>query len=568
MSSRPHPRGRGRGGLGQGVLLRRGLRCRRRRRCARRHRQRRFHRDRRGRRLFRLRLREAALHRRFRLGHRLALQLVDRLLQHEVVRRAEFDRLALAILLPLFRRLLVVLLFELTQLVHALLLAHLLLLLLVRILRVREVVRVVHFARDERVVRIAVRILIDRQVRANALVLDRAAARRVVVRGREAQRGVGGHRAHGLHRALAERRLAENDRAVLILQRARDDLRRRRGVRVRQHDDRQRLEDRRHALQRIAVERRQAIVLVGVAIDLLRVRDLAVRRHDDRVRRQERARDADRALQQAAAIVAQVDDQALQVRLLTRDVLQLRGEVGHRALLEARDAHITDAGLHHLRLHALHADDRARDGERERAVVGLAEDRQRDLRARIAAHLLDRLVERHAAHRLVVDARDEVARTDAGAERGRVLDRRDDLDEPIFRRDLDAETREAALRLLLQFLVVGLVEIRRVRIEARHHALDRGGEKLLVVDRRYVFMLDLPEYFGEEPQLVEWQRLGGGLLGRRGKLQGCKCAGSKARGDQADVFQVLSHKVCCGRRARGSVIGGEERRTSITAHLS
>ncbi len=42
-----------------------------------------------------------------------------------------------------------------------------------------------------------------------------------------------------------------------------------------------------------------------------------------------------------------------------------------------------------------------------------------------------------------------------------------------------------------------------MRIEARHHALDRGGEQLLVVDRFDVLMLDLPEDFGKKAQLVE-----------------------------------------------------------------
>lgn len=196
----------------------------------------------------------------------------------------------------------------------------------------------------------------------------------------------------------------------------------------------------------------------------------------------------------------------------------------------------------------------ARDGERERAVVALAEDGQRDLRARLAAHLLDGLVERHAAHRFVVDARDEVARTDAGAERGRVFDRRNDLDEPVFRRDFDTQAGEAALRLFLKLFVIGLVEIGRVRIEARHHALDGGGEELFIVDGFDVFVLDLPEDFGEEPQLIERQRRRCGLLSGCGNLQGGERAGGNAYGDQAEVFQVLSHKGCV-RNRMSSIVG-------------
>ncbi len=235
--------------------------------------------------------------------------------------------------------------------------------------------------------------------------------------------------------------------------------------------------------------------------------------------------------------------ETLQVRLLAREILQLRGEIGNGAFLEARDADIAVTRLRNLHLHRLHANQSARHGDREGPVVGLAEDRERDLRARLAAHLLDGLVERHAAHRLVVDARDQVARTDAGAKRGRVLDRRNHLDQPVFRRNFDAEARETALRLFLKLFVVGLVEIGRVRIETRHHALDRGGQELLVVDRFDVFMLDLPENFGKQSQLIERQGRGRGLLGGGGDLEGCKRAGREARGDQADVFQVLSHRV-------------------------
>jgi hypothetical protein len=70
----------------------------------------------------------------------------------------------------------------------------------------------------------------------------------------------------------------------------------------------------------------------------------------------------------------------------------------------------------------------------------------------LAPHQLDRFVQRHALHRLVVDLDDQVARLDAGPKGRRVLDRRDHLDEAVLGADLDAEAAELALGADLQLL--------------------------------------------------------------------------------------------------------------------
>ena len=58
---------------------------------------------------------------------------------------------------------------------------------------------------------------------------------------------------------------------------------------------------------------------------------------------------------------------------------------------------------------------------------------------------LDRLVERHALHRLVVEADDQVAgRTPARC--AGVSSIGDDLDEPVLHADLDAQAAELAAR--------------------------------------------------------------------------------------------------------------------------
>ena len=72
----------------------------------------------------------------------------------------------------------------------------------------------------------------------DALGLDRAARRRVIARRGQAQRAVLAERHDGLHGALAERARADQRRALVILQRAGDDLRGRGRAAVDQHDQR------------------------------------------------------------------------------------------------------------------------------------------------------------------------------------------------------------------------------------------------------------------------------------------------------------------------------------------
>src|SRR5690606_8593867 len=77
-----------------------------------------------------------------------------------------------------------------------------------------------------------------RDVGRDADLLDRATRRRVVERGGEAQARAVLERVDGLHRALAEGVLAEHERAALVLERARHDLRGAGAAGVHEHDDR------------------------------------------------------------------------------------------------------------------------------------------------------------------------------------------------------------------------------------------------------------------------------------------------------------------------------------------
>ena len=159
------------------------------------------------------------------------------------------------------------------------------------------------------------------------------------------------------------------------------------------------------------------------------------------------------------------------------------GERFAGVFLELRDAEIGVAGLEQLGFHALDLDHGARQRHDDGLGFAFAHDGQRDLGIGLAAHALDRIVERHALDRGFVELDDQVARLDAGARGRRIVDRRDDLDEPVFHADFDAQAAEFALRADLQFAERILVEIGRMRVEPGEHAGDGFGDELLVVDR-------------------------------------------------------------------------------------
>src|SRR5579864_327480 len=129
----------------------------------------------------------------------------------------------------------------------------------------------------------------------DALGLDRLAGRRVVARRGQAQRAIAAaERNDGLHRSLAERAGADQRRALVVLQRAGDDFRRRSRAAIDQDDERL-------ALGEVARMRRAALGFLGVA----------AAGRDDLAALEERVGDRDRLLQEPARIVAQVDDVAL-----------------------------------------------------------------------------------------------------------------------------------------------------------------------------------------------------------------------------------------------------------------
>ena len=131
----------------------------------------------------------------------------------------------------------------------------------------------------------------------------------------------------------------------------------------------------------------------------------------------------------------------------------------------------------------------------------LRRDAKLDLGVHRAAHLLDRLVEGQALHRLAVEMGDDVVGHDAGLGRRRLVDRRDDLDQAVFHGDLDAEAAELAARLHLHVAEALGVHVARMRVEAGQHAVDRRFDQLGVVRLLDVVGADPLEHVAEQAEL-------------------------------------------------------------------
>src|SRR6516165_9021581 len=321
----------------------------------------------------------------------------------------------------------------------------------------------------------------------DTLRLDRASRGGEVARGSQPQRAIAGaERNDGLHRPLAERARADDGRAPVILKRTCHDFRGRGRAAVDQHDDRL-------VLGEVARARIEALGFLGVA---------AARRHDLTLL-QERIGDGDRLIEQPTRIVAQVDDEALEL------VAGLGGEVGDRLLqslggllVELSDADKPDVIAFEMRAHRAHLDARAGDGDLNRLVLALAHDLEFDLRVLRAAHLLDRLVEGEPLHRRVVEVRDNVVGHDAGLGRRRLVDRGHDLDQPVLHRDLDAEAAELASGLHLEVAEALGIHVARMRIESGEHAVDRRFDQLAVVGLLHIVRPQPLEYVAEQAELA------------------------------------------------------------------
>ena len=154
--------------------------------------------------------------------------------------------------------------------------------------------------------------------------LNQAPAGRVVARRGQSQSGIFRQRIHGLYESFAEGDFADDQAAVMILNRSGNDFGGGGGRAVDQHHD--------------------GIIFAAVAV----LRDVAllggcaaVMGNDQLTPLQEFVRHANAFAEQASGIAAQIEDQALQIAELIKRV----GDLVFRGFVEAADVHVADAGL-------------------------------------------------------------------------------------------------------------------------------------------------------------------------------------------------------------------------------
>ena len=162
---------------------------------------------------------------------------------------------------------------------------------------------------------------------------------------------------------------------------------------------------------------------------------------------------------------------------------------------------IADVVAFESRAHRAHLDDVAGDRDLDRLVLALAHDRELDLGVHRAAHLVDRLVEGEALHRLVVEMGDDVVGQDAGLGGRRLVDRRHHLDQAVLHGDLDAEPAELAAGLHLHVAEALGVHVARMRIEPGQHAVDRRFDQLGVVGLLDIVGAHPLEHVAEQAEL-------------------------------------------------------------------
>ncbi len=217
---------------------------------------------------------------------------------------------------------------------------------------------------------------------------------------------------------------------------------------------------------------------------------------------EEEVGDLDRGGQGPAGVQPQVEDQAFhsQARELGQRVLELPG----RFLAEIPDVDVADAPVEEEGVRdAQERDLLAGDGQVERLVGAVADERDRDVRPLLAAELLHGVVARDRPGRFAVDLGDDVAGQDAQAISRPALDRGDD--DEIFALLLDLHAHAVILaRVVLAHPgeARGVEEV-GVGIERVQGALDGGHGQVLLHERLVVALL---EEAGDGPGLGQRAR--------------------------------------------------------------
>ena len=352
-------------------------------------------------------------------------------------------------------------------------------------------------------------------IRQDAGGLDRAVFGRVVERGGDFQRAAVAHRDHRLHRAFAEAAGADQYRTAVILQRAGHDFGSRCGTGVDQNGHRHGFDFRRQVFERVAARGEQ--IVFGTGFEFHRRAVVAAFGADhQQIGLQEGCRYADRAVEQAAGVVAQIKNHAFERAFVFFGKRGNRfGQRRHGALLELADTHIAVAVFQQVVAHAFHFDHGAGDVDHNRLGAVFARQGQGDFGTGFAAHFFHRVGNAHAACGFVVDFDDEVAAFYAGTLGGRVFNRRDHFDKAVFRADFHAQAAEFAAGALLHVGIAFFVHIFGVRIKAGNHAFDGVFDQFFVFFVAHVIGFHLTVNFGHIAQGRDRQPFFflGGLIG-------------------------------------------------------
>ena len=278
------------------------------------------------------------------------------------------------------------------------------------------------------VVAIVVVIVVKRD--AAVIALDQAAARGVILCGRQRQSGILRQRIHGLHQTLAECGFTGNQSPIMVLNRARDDLRCGSRSAVHQHH--------------------QRIILASIAVTgfvNLLCGSAPVMRNDDLSLLQELVGHAHAFAQQSAGILAQVEDEPV-------NVAQLIQRVAHfffRGFLKSRDVDVADTRTDHkMHVHAVAGDLIAHHGKVKRLLRPFAQHRNLDRGALGPFQQLGNIAGSHVVGRPAIHRDNHIARPDTGFIGWRAGEGRDHDDFVVAGTDLHAHTVVLAALLLAQ----------------------------------------------------------------------------------------------------------------------
>ena len=239
--------------------------------------------------------------------------------------------------------------------------------------------------------------------------------------------------------------------------------------------------------------------------------------------RQKLPRDIHGGIQQAAGIVAEVQDERLHAALL--QIVQLLPEFVRRGHIELGDPRVADLEIaahllgQNLRiLHARHFDVLAGDRVVLDVLRGGAQDCERHLLPGIAAKQIDDVAEFHLLRGLPIDLDDLVIGEQARLESRRILHRRDDDQHAIPLRDHHAQSAEPAVRIVLHALEILRLHELRMRIEAVQHSA-HGGVGQFLVSHLLLIHIILPDELQRAGEHREIAVAGVFLLRRGGRLE-------------------------------------------------